>query len=264
MDSNKNKHGLVFDGVRILGDVTYLKDKEYDKVIIGALSIDDIKQFLITHGVPEDKIVSEYVRTYTEAREFFVKEYSDLLREYCDADYCVAEGGVYKGYFSKIINESFPDKTLYLFDTFEGFNAKDIEIEKSKQYSQAEIYTHFKETNEKMVLDRLPYKENVVVCKGFFPGTTKDIPDKKFGFVNLDFDLYAPTLEGLRYFYPRMVDGGVILIHDYYSSSFNGIKQAVLDYMSEESTQLNVRPIGDHMSIAVYKGNLHMLKKMGV
>ena len=33
----------------------------------------------------------------------------------------IAEVGVYKGQFAKYMNEVFPEKTLYLFDTFEGF-----------------------------------------------------------------------------------------------------------------------------------------------
>lgn len=37
----------------------------------------------------------------------------------------IAELGVYKGDFSRIINVNFPKKTLYLFDTFEGFDDRD-------------------------------------------------------------------------------------------------------------------------------------------
>lgn len=41
----------------------------------------------------------------------------------------VAELGVFRGDFAKFINLSFPDRKLYLFDTFEGFDEKDIFIE---------------------------------------------------------------------------------------------------------------------------------------
>jgi len=37
----------------------------------------------------------------------------------------VAEVGVYKGKFAKYINQYFPSKKIYLFDTFEGFDEKD-------------------------------------------------------------------------------------------------------------------------------------------
>ena len=42
----------------------------------------------------------------------------------------VAELGVYQGGFAKYINQAFPNKKLYLFDTFTGFDAKDISLEK--------------------------------------------------------------------------------------------------------------------------------------
>jgi O-methyltransferase len=38
----------------------------------------------------------------------------------------VAELGVFRGDFAKHINVAFPDRKLYLFDTFDGFNEKDI------------------------------------------------------------------------------------------------------------------------------------------
>jgi len=47
----------------------------------------------------------------------------------------VAELGVFKGNFAGIINRVFPDKKLYLFDTFEGFDKRDIKIEVENNYS---------------------------------------------------------------------------------------------------------------------------------
>src|SRR3989338_5554484 len=47
----------------------------------------------------------------------------------------VAELGVYRGDFAKKINEAFPDRKLYLFDTFAGFNTGDVEFDKNKGYS---------------------------------------------------------------------------------------------------------------------------------
>lgn len=40
-----------------------------------------------------------------------------------------AEVGVFRGYFSRLINEKFPKKKMYLFDTFEGFLNEEIEKE---------------------------------------------------------------------------------------------------------------------------------------
>src|SRR5262245_47355138 len=41
----------------------------------------------------------------------------------------IAELGVYQGVFASKLNEVFPDRKLYLFDTFQGFSSKDKKIE---------------------------------------------------------------------------------------------------------------------------------------
>lgn len=44
----------------------------------------------------------------------------------------VAEHGVCMGEFSYFINEYFSDKTLYLFNTFEGFSEQDLRVDRSR------------------------------------------------------------------------------------------------------------------------------------
>jgi predicted O-methyltransferase YrrM len=77
--------------------------------------------------------------------------------------------------------------------------------------------------------------------------------DEKFAFVSLDMDLYKPTLEGLRYFYPRMSRGGIIAIHDFFSDAYPNIKQSVYEYEEEISSRLCLVPVGDDISIAIVK-----------
>ena len=47
-----------------------------------------------------------------------------------------------------------------------------------------------------------------------FPVTLEGLEDR-FAFVSLDVDLYQPTAAGLKYFYPRLVNGGCTLIQGY-------------------------------------------------
>ena len=58
---------------------------------------------------------------------------------------------------------------------------------------------------------------------GMFPNSvTQDIRDNSYAFVSLDSDIYAPTIEGLRFFWPRMTPGGLIFVHDYSSALAGG------------------------------------------
>lgn len=138
-----------------------------------------------------------------------------------------AELGVFKGDFAKVINCAFPNHKLYLFDTFEGFHRADLEVEAARGLSTK--LNDFSDTGEAAVLGRMPHPGNVVIRKGLFPATAAGLEDS-FCFVSLDADLYAPIHAGLQYFWPRLVSGGYIMIHDYNNSSYPGVREAVLEF----------------------------------
>jgi len=144
----------------------------------------------------------------------------------------VAELVVYKGDFAKEINAAFPDRTLYLFDTFEGFDNRDVSSEVKHGYSTGK--QDFSDTSVDMVLPKMPYKEKCKVCKGFFPDSAKDIEDK-FCFVSIDTDLFEPILAGLNYFYPRLAYGGYIFVHDFNNEEYKGSRKAVLEFCRERN-----------------------------
>ena len=110
--------------------------------------------------------------------------------------------------------------------------------------------THFKMLSEELVLGKMKKPEMCVIRKGYFPETAEGL-EESFCFVNLDFDLYQPIMAGLEYFTPRMVKGGVILIHDYFSETFKGVKKAVQEFVGKNN--LSIFPIGDGISIAIQR-----------
>ena len=140
----------------------------------------------------------------------------------------VAELGVFRGGFSKLINKSFPEKTLYLYDTFEGFDDKDVKKENEKGFSPSR--EDFSNTSVNYVLNKMPYKNKCMVRKGFFPSTAEQDAKETFCFVSIDADLYKPTLEGLKFFYPRLEKGGFIMVHDYLNLKYEGTKEAVQEF----------------------------------
>jgi len=144
---------------------------------------------------------------------------------------CVAELGVYRGSFAKYINRAFPDKKLYLFDTFEGFNKQDIKTELEKGYSTGE--QDFSETTVELVLEKMENRQNCIIKKGFFPETAEGINDT-FSFVSIDVDLYEPMKKGLHWFYERLNAGGYIMLHDYNNKNYKGIKAALREFSEEK------------------------------
>ena len=161
-----------------------------------------------------------------------------------------AELGVYKGDFAKYINFSFPDRKLYLFDTFEGFSKTEENENIEKGFSSRKDIAHsfFADTSVQTVIDKMEYPDRVVICKGLFP---ESIPDEigaktHFSLVSLDCDLYAPIYKGLEYFYPRLSEGGYIMLHDYNNDKFSaGIKKAVDEYERSHNIRMPKIPLPD-------------------
>ena len=141
-----------------------------------------------------------------------------------------AELGVYRGDFAVRINHFFPDRKLYLFDTFEGFGTRHVKADADK----VRVFGDFSQTSEELVLSRMEHRENCIIRKGWFPDTAKGIDDK-FCFVSLDADLYQPLTSGLEFFYPRLVHGGVIMIHDFNNDNYSGARGAVKDFCDKNN-----------------------------
>jgi O-methyltransferase len=158
----------------------------------------------------------------------------------------VAELGVYKGKFAQYINQYFPERTLYLFDTFSGFDSRDVDQEKTQNYSLGE--QDFSDTSLESVLKLMPFPGNCKPIKGFFPESARNVNDL-FVFVSLDADLFEPLYQGLKFFYPKLVPGGYIFIHDFNNDAYKGARQAVEKFCQEED--ISFLPIPDSGGSAI-------------
>lgn len=144
----------------------------------------------------------------------------------------IAEVGVYKGGSAKILCELKANKKIYLFDTFEGLPGKVIKKEDLvKQNWLNDVILDEVKAN----LKKYP---KVYFYKGIFPETSKPVKDKRFSLVHLDADIYQATLEGLKFFWPRMVKGGRIICHDYNQEDCPGVKRAVCKYFKNNPERI--------------------------
>lgn len=155
----------------------------------------------------------------------------------------VAEVGCSSGDTSWQLNALMPGRRLYLFDTFSGFDARDIAIEKERSFSEAgEGGMAYKDPNR--LLSRMVAPDRVVLKKGWFPETAEVAADEKFALVYIDACLYNPTLAALTFFFPRMSRGGCIILTRYEDDAFNGVYQAAMDFEAKYGRLLMV-PLGD-------------------
>ncbi len=155
----------------------------------------------------------------------------------------VAELGCYRGDTSWQLNALMPERRLYLFDTFEGFDPRDVAKELELGCSEAEP-GRFGGADEKKLLERMPFPDNVTVKKGWFPETAFDMEEETFALVYMDACLYNPTLSGLEFFFPRMGRGGVILLTGCDDMKYRGVAKAVEDLETKYGALLML-PVGD-------------------
>lgn len=259
MQSNSEPYDLVaFIDRRIGGtvkdgtDVIFPEDignRAYDKIFVATLD-NSVRQTLHERfNIPLEKINCDRFLNSVEisVRVRALERFKDLCDLYGMSG-SVAEVGVFQGDFAKHINALFPDSRLYLYDTFEGFAEQDVAKEENR--SVIGTYRHYANTAMETVLGKLPHPDRAVVRKGFFPDTAAG-EDDRYVFVNLDADLYAPTLAGLEYFWPKMVPGGVIFVHDFFSPEFTGVKKAVTEFT--EANGISLSPIGDYRTVSMAK-----------
>jgi hypothetical protein len=150
-----------------------------------------------------------------------------VMSERIEGDF--AELGVYRGNSAAVLAHYArkSNRSVFLFDTFQGFEEKDLTGIDSNKKSE------FADTSLDMVQKNVG-EEAVTFIKGYFPGTvTKDVSERRFAVVHLDCDLYEPMKAGLEFFYPRLSPGGLIIMHDYSGIYWDGIKRAVDEYGSQ-------------------------------
>jgi O-methyltransferase len=142
-----------------------------------------------------------------------------------------AELGVYKGLTARLIHHYVPERTLHLFDTFKGFTERSAVAELRDVGHTVKL---FSDTSLELVRRFIGRgRDTVQFHQGFFPESIPaTLTSETFAFVHLDADLYDPTLDGLRFFYPRMPRYGILVVHDY--NAWPGARRAVDEFFADK------------------------------
>lgn len=160
----------------------------------------------------------------------------------------LAELGVYKGNSALLLAKyaRHTKQICYLFDTFEGFDSRDLNS--IDMISNSLLFT---DTSLNEVRDFIG-TENVFYASGWFPETVKYLNgDETFALVHMDMDLESPTKSALEYFYPRLSKGGFIILHDYSSGYWPGSRKAITEFFSDKPEF--VIPVADKSGTAVIR-----------
>lgn len=170
-----------------------------------------------------------------------------IIKENIYGDF--AELGVYRGATASILATIArrTGRSVYLLDTFEGFVERDlVGVDAGREMG-------FAETSLDVVRSTVG-EEAVHFIKGHFPQSSSNIPyTAKFSLVHIDCDLYTPFKHALEYFWPRLVPGGFLVMHDYLSLHWTGAERAVDEFFLDKAETLV--PIPDASGTVVARKN---------
>ena len=123
-------------------------------------------------------------------------------------------------YITKYLNYLGFKGVYQVYDTFEGH------ADQTEFVSQSEFvfdYQSFLDT-----YSHLPYME---VYKGYVPESFVSLPEN-ICFVNLDMNIFTPTLAALEQLWPRISHNGIVHVDDYNIKAWPGVTKAVKLFIS--------------------------------
>lgn len=217
-------------------DKSYIAILQHKFHVVSTPEIDEVNNVDYGHFISDPIYENDYIRF--KALELVASEI-----HHNNVEGVVAELGVFRGEFAKHINRLFADRKCYLFDTFQGFANREAATEVQSNNCNQAFVEAFKDTSMQLVWDNLPNKEQIIMKKGYFPESLDGL-DEQFAFVSIDVDFGESIYQGIKYFYPRLCQGGYIFIHDY-NSRLSGVRQAVERYEMENVVHISKVPLCD-------------------
>lgn len=167
----------------------------------------------------------------------------------------IVECGVFKGaslvrfaMFRKLFESAF-EKKIIGFDSFAEFPQTNFEADKKlRDHIVKEAGEQSISTEQLMeVLKNKGCENSVELIAGditvTIPEYIKNNPEIRISLLNLDTDIYEPSVTILENFYPKLEKGGILILDDY--NVFPGETKAVDDYFKEMDIEIKSFPFSN-------------------
>jgi O-methyltransferase len=129
----------------------------------------------------------------------------------------IAECGVFTGLTGLLLCEHMGSSEYHGFDSFEGLEPG-VEDDGAHKACRKGFFAKSSHYAIEVLAGR---KAEVHI--GHIPDVLMAQPERTYRFAHVDVDCYRPTLESLRYFWPRLMTGGRMVCDDFH---WKGAKQA--------------------------------------
>ncbi len=128
---------------------------------------------------------------------------------------------------------------LYIYDSFEGLPEKTESDESALgvDFKEGELFVTKKEVKNRFLRAGLPVP---VIKKAWFADLTEDDLPERIAFAFLDGDFYESIRDSLKLVGPKMVESGVIVVHDYTNPALPGVAKAVDEWLKRKTEKYTV------------------------
>lgn len=159
----------------------------------------------------------------------------------------IVECGVWRGGMMMIAAEVLKKmnqnaRALYLYDTYAGMTKPGAEdktvydgAEAIPMWKKDWCLASFEEVQNNMASTGYPKNKMVFIRGDVLKTIPKHIP-KKISILRLDTDWYESTKHELTHLFPRLVNGGVLIIDDY--GHWQGARKAVDEYFQKHHSKM--------------------------
>jgi hypothetical protein len=131
---------------------------------------------------------------------------------------------------------------FHIFDSFEGLSEPTSEDLQFTAHDENEAVIAGEMVQGRYACSMEVVSENVhrlfprvELHPGWIGASFAREPERTYRFVHVDVDLYQPTSDSLKYFFPRLARGGIIITDDY---DWPGAKKAFQDFAAQEGLDL--------------------------
>jgi len=191
----------------------------------------------LARKLPKAVRVYEKYRTHTMIPPGVFVNNLLLCEEKAPKTGCIVEAGVWRGGMSAGIADMLPGRVHYLFDSFEGLPpAEEIDGEAALKWQRnvtGPAYLDNCRADRSFAEEAMAIAnaKKVHIVQGWFNETVLGfVPSEPIAILRLDGDWYASTMQCLSGFYPHVMQGGLIILDDYYT--YDGCARALHDYLS--------------------------------
>lgn len=162
------------------------------------------------------------------------------------------ECGVNHGYMSSAImsylNWDTRGKIFYLLDTFSGIDEAQLTSEeiaagalkRNRQWLATGEYV------SDITRAHRNYSEwkNVRIVQGTIPYTLSEIEAKQLAFAHIDLNSAQPEVKAIEFLWPRIVDGGIVLLDDYAYYGYGSQREAMDAWAKRAGERILSLPTG--------------------